>query len=118
MQPPMQDQEIEGVWTVVSAERDGNPAGQFVNAKFTFTAGRFTIQRPGRGMVEGRCQADPTTDPREITLKDPRNPPRMGIYKVEGEELTLCLGEESPPAEFSAEPGSQQTLLVLRRHQP
>jgi len=66
----------------------------------------------------------PAKSPREIDLeaiddsgKD--RPKRMtrGIYRWEGERLTLCLGDadQPRPADFTTSPGTGRILLVLER---
>ena len=39
----------------------------------------------------------------------------LGIYKLEGDRLTICAGASERPTEFWAELGSSKDLLVLKR---
>lgn len=117
MGPQEQGSEISGMWTVISAEREGNLVSQFVNARFVLRDDVFGMQSGERRIGEGKCRLDPGKNPKEIDLTDSRGT-RLGIYKLEGDQLTLCLGEPnrvSRPAEFTARVGSLQMLLILRR---
>ena len=69
---------------------------------------------------EGTYRVDPGKTPKEIDLTDSSGT-RLGIYKLEGDQLTLCLTEPnrpSRPTEFTAPAGSPQMVLVLRREIP
>jgi uncharacterized protein (TIGR03067 family) len=66
--------------------------------------------------VNGARKIDPTKNPKEITLTpDGSNKSLLGIYKLEGDTLTLCFGEKRP-TDFKAKEGP--TLWVLKREKP
>jgi hypothetical protein len=55
----------------------------------------------------------------ETQGKAPKGTVLIGIYKIEDEELKLCLPADSTverPKEFEAPSGSRLSMLVLRRH--
>jgi hypothetical protein len=63
--------------------------------------------------LNGAREIDPSKKPKEITLTpDSSKKPLHGIYKLEGDTLTLCIGEKRP-TEFKAKDGA--TLWVLKR---
>jgi uncharacterized protein (TIGR03067 family) len=67
----------------------------------------------GGNRVNGARKIDPAKNPKEIALTPDRsNKSLLGIYKLEGDTLTLCVGEKRP-TEFKAK--EETTLWVLKR---
>ena len=62
--------------------------------------------------------------PRHIDVIPDGGPSRgkhvLGIYRLEDDELTLCMADadQPRPREFKAEKGSRQTLMAFRRQKP
>jgi uncharacterized protein (TIGR03067 family) len=102
---------LRGTWSV-----DVPAGGDTLKTQFAIYGDEsFEINFSGNH-VNGARTIDPTKNPKEITLTpDGRKEPLLGIYKMEGDTLTLCLGDKIP-TEFKAKKGS--TLWVLKREKP
>jgi uncharacterized protein (TIGR03067 family) len=112
-------EKFQGKWTVVSIEEDGKlePADEVAKFEVTFKDNLFTVKIKDASHKELTIKVDPTQKPAAIDLspKDPKEPTVLGIYKWEGEMLTICGTDQSKdrPKEFSS--GKGITVLVLKR---
>lgn len=114
--------EIEGTWTVVSVEKDpaldrGPSKEQWTGGKFTFTGDKYTMEA-GERKSEGTLKVVSNQDMKGVQLTGSGSSQMQGIYKLNGNELTLCVTSGKgvrPPKEFSAKKGSRAVLLVLKR---
>ncbi len=118
---------LEGVWAVTAGERDGEPADvlkdvQFRGVRFVIAGDRITIRAPGREQAAA-LELEPGRCPKRLDITYGSGPGRRwfpGIYEVDGDTLTVCLGTDSRgrPAEFVTRPGAHAILFVLRRERP
>jgi uncharacterized protein (TIGR03067 family) len=60
--------ELQGNWTVVEAEKDGSPLGEFKNAKVTIEGEKFTTKAGDKVLRAGTLKADPSKDPKTIDV--------------------------------------------------
>ena len=119
-------QSIVGEWVGEKAVSEGMekpvPEG---GVTMTFTAdGKFLVREGKRERAEeGTYKADAKKDPAEIDImplseKAGRGTIR-GIFKVEGDTLTLCFtvgkDDASRPAKFESPAGSGAMLITLGR---
>jgi uncharacterized protein (TIGR03067 family) len=102
---------LRGTWSV-----DVAAGGDTLKGKFAIYGDESFEINLGGNHVNGARKIDPTKNPKEITLTpDGSNKSLLGIYKLEGDTLTLCFGEKRP-TDFKAKEGP--TLWVLKREKP
>jgi uncharacterized protein (TIGR03067 family) len=81
---------------------------------------------PPKGTIEGAAttQCDPSKNPAEITISKTEESGKTntsyGIYKLEGDTLTICMIKSENPAdrprEFKTSKESRAMILVLQRN--
>jgi RNA polymerase sigma factor (sigma-70 family) len=121
---------IDG-WMLVAKEQDGKrqeyPQG--IGVTLNLTDGEFqllvpTINPLSRGGFSDlsyyHYKLDPKQKPKAIDLvtADGEHKPWLrGIYKLEGDRLTICWGEKETkrPTDYTAKPDSGRTLNVYKR---
>jgi uncharacterized protein (TIGR03067 family) len=104
----MEIDRLRGTWSV-----DVPVGGDTVKGQFAIYGDESFEINLGGNHVNGARKIDPTKNPKEITLTpDGANKSLLGIYKLEGDTLTLCFGEKRP-TEFKAKEGAM--LWVLKR---
>jgi uncharacterized protein (TIGR03067 family) len=123
---PKKEPSLVGEWVGEKATAGGKdrpvPAG---GIKFTFTAdGKFTVHEGKREKPdEGTYKADTKKDPAEIDIFPPAEKAGRGtvrgIFKVEGDTLTLCFAggkdDAQRPTKFESPADSNVMLMTLKR---
>lgn len=123
---PKEKPTIVGEWAGQSAVVGGKsqpvPEG---GVTFTFTAdGKVQVREGNKGAPdEGTYTLAPDKDPAEIDLMPPptkKDPPALGIYKLDGDTLTLCFHRGDPtkagrPKKFESPDGSDAIVITLKR---
>jgi len=113
------EEKILGVWTVESAEEGGEKAqeGAFKLAKLDFAAdGKIKVTQPDGSETEGTYKLDATKKPKEFTYGRDNGAMVTGIYKLEGDTLTICYNRfGDTPTEFVSKEASSVRLQVMKR---
>jgi uncharacterized protein (TIGR03067 family) len=115
---------LQGTWQLISAETNGKkmPEDQVKQIRVKIEKDHHTVTFGDQVVVHGvKFTLDPTTQPKSIEdalAEEPNKGKKIrGIYLVEGDSLTSCVGAiDAPrPTEFSSKPGSGQSLRRFQR---
>jgi len=111
---------LQGAWTVVSMEMEGNSMTPPGGARIVIEGERF--QSLGMGAVyAGKVRVNARTRPRQFDLEFNEGPERgntsLGIYELDGDAWKICLTVTGKlrPREFKAPPGSGLAVEQLLR---
>jgi uncharacterized protein (TIGR03067 family) len=117
---------LQGKWEIVrlSVDASGSAADYLMaNAK-----GAVLIIRNNRCGMEGsdkgfpvRLSIDPSKSPKHLDIEVQDGEPGRGIYKLEGEQLTVCLAGSAGnrrPIAFEVRDGAFTVVLKKKRSWP
>jgi uncharacterized protein (TIGR03067 family) len=120
--PSKQDLErMQGDWAAESMIRDGQAfADADAQAFFRTVKGdAYTVYRFSKAAGKGTMKLDANKSPKTVDFVPDggKLPPIAGIYKLEGDTLTLCYAPPGKPrpATFASDPDSGLTLSVWQR---
>lgn len=124
--PPKKDTGIVGEWVLESSSLGGKAAKLAAELRYEFTSdGQWLIRREGAEVkapprtYKVDAKANPATI--DVTYQKPGGgpaPPGMlGIYKIEGDTLTICYspGGAERPTTFEPADGIRVAVMVLKR---
>jgi uncharacterized protein (TIGR03067 family) len=115
---------LQGKWYVTRMEHGGKatPAKQLTELLLEVSDGKMTTREGAAVKEEDAVVAlDPRAKPAAIDLKVTSGPDAgkvvKGIYKLEGDALTVCVAEpgKERPAAFAAKEGTGLTLMAFRK---
>ncbi|MBC8874602.1 MAG: TIGR03067 domain-containing protein [Planctomycetes bacterium] len=123
--------ELQGSWDLQRIVLDGKPFPvQVKEVKFIFSKDRLTIVPPDENAESFPRQTlsftlHPETNPKSIDTTNldgsTKGMTLAGIYKIEGDSLTVCIATESGaarPKSFESKEGSKLAVYTLQRAKP
>lgn len=114
---------FDGDWQITSWRQYGNDLSpeQAETGQFSIRGDKYTFEITGNA-EEGTIKIDPTaktpTFDLDITEGSDKGKKQPGIYKMEGDTVTLCLaapGGTDRPTEFTSTEENRQILCVMKR---
>lgn len=112
---------LQGTWVAESGQSSGQPlpADQIGIQQAVFHGDTLRVHMPGGITGEGTFGLRTSEDPKQIWIQvKGRSDGMSGIYKLDGDRLTLCMNQDrrgSVPSEFASPSETMIDLLVLRR---
>lgn len=111
-----ESKELHGTWQAIKLEADGETGPKDVTAKvrWIFKGNEYVGVSPEMNF-KGTYTINPTKKPKEIDLLPAGATKAMlAIYRIEGEQLMLCIGQPRP-SDFVTKEGSGRRLYILKR---
>ncbi|MFP4658260.1 MAG: TIGR03067 domain-containing protein [Desulfonatronovibrionaceae bacterium] len=113
---------LEGRWLVKSAKKDGKDVSRLENMKFVFSGNKLLIKSAWQESDDEGCffTVNDAVTPHHLSFSELDDQvPVKGIYECSGNELKLCIRDESSdkgrPAAFGSAPESDLLMLELSR---
>src|SRR5262245_9949603 len=109
--------DIQGIWKPEKIMERGREMAPEKRAKLRieFKEGKAIIRAEGEKDRPADYTIDAAKTPRNISIKPEDKEGMIGIYKLDGDTLTICLGREARPTEFESKENVHTLLMVLKR---
>lgn len=117
------DPRLDGKYLLVGTEMGGvyNKEAD-LKQEYTFSGDKMIVMK-GKNEEAQTISCDPAKDPAEITIRNKQTDGKVdcvyGIYKLNGDELTLCLRKTGNPAErptsFKTTSESHSMVMILKK---
>jgi uncharacterized protein (TIGR03067 family) len=113
-------QPLEGKWTIESVTKSGKPDDGLKGATREHTGDKYVIT-PVKGspspVAEGTFTID--AEKKTIDLKPAsgnfKGKTLLGIYKLDGDTLTIAFGEKERPKDIESKDGSGVVVAVMKK---
>jgi uncharacterized protein (TIGR03067 family) len=119
---------LQGDWTTKSFLLGGGPLPQkkqFPDRLMTIKGETFSERRAGKIAVRGTLKIDATKTPKWMDATFLEGGPGLnetvlGIYKLDGDTLTVCCGavDDPRPSAFESKTGTSLRLIEYKRYKP
>ncbi len=115
--------QLQGEWTMVSGERDGQAfsADFMKDSKRVAKEDEVTVTIQGQLFMKAKFTIDPSKNPKTIdyAVSGGRyaGSTQLGIYELDGDKVKYCFSspDKERPTDFTTKPDDGRTLSVWQR---
>src|SRR5262249_7063664 len=111
---------IQGIWDIVGLESGGKaqPAANYKGNTFLITRDKAVLREGVNPFIEFTFALEPAKTPRSIELTTIKGNSVHGIYKLDGDDLTLTVSlSGTRPGDFATRTGGDSETFILKRSQ-
>ncbi len=118
-EPLTQTTELQGIWKITHLEREGvtENVENFKDTTMIFDGNKLVINFGSEEQQDiSIFTIDPSQSPKLIDIKPNKGDAVVGIYKIEGDQVTIAIGETIRPTNFEkTTPASKRALFILSK---
>jgi uncharacterized protein (TIGR03067 family) len=109
--------DIQGIWKAEKIIERGQemPSEKRQKLRLEFKDGKAIVRPEGEKERPAEYTIDADKNPKNISIKPEGKDGLIGIYKLDGDNLTICLSPEARPTQFESTDKTKTMLLVLKR---
>jgi uncharacterized protein (TIGR03067 family) len=123
-QQQTEEEKLHGTWNYTSFEFMGKSLAVPEGKAFTFSkGGKVVLKSKGKPEQVGSFKIDVSKNPKQIDLINPeeKNKDKMvtqGIYRIEGDTLTMAFFLNTPGERPTAFDSTKAGIMTLKRQKP
>ena len=107
---------IQGIWKIVSSERNGEPNEEALGNFFTFEENYVTVWLRDFGDLGSSYELDPEKKHFTVKMGSPPNDRiYTAIYELDGDNLKVCFKDRERPTGFTTTAENKWTSHKLER---
>lgn len=110
-------EKLRGEWELRSSERNGKDNTPAKPETMSINGSEYSFVLPGGTTQKVKFRIDTTTQPKHFDRISPTGDAMPGIYKLDGDILTICRGQaDTRPTEFkTTETGGALTVWKRKK---